>query len=220
MIFRSLTILCLGSPVNDFRVDKAGYKDRPVRSFLHSLPSFRNSAVQRHAVAEFSPLLEKAVKLPDLDDALAPSTVMQATSRLKIKRRIQLSQDRGDIIGHLINAKGGGVNEDARVAETELVARYLILHGYETSTCILQGALLLLLQKPAKMCKMTDEVRQQFTKDEEGQLQGPMQDLPYLNAVLQETMRLPPPVADRLRRKVVADVSICGRPVPKNVSSA
>lgn len=186
-------------------------------SFLHSLPYYRKAAAQRHTVNDLNGLLEKVIKLPDQDDTFAPSLIMQTTSRAKIKRRSRVQQHKGDVVGHLLDAGTNATDEDARIGQLELITRFVLLHGHDTLTCVLQGALLLLLAKPAKMRKLADEVRVRCAKDEEGNLRG-AQDLPYLNAVLQETMRLIPPVAEPLRRKVATEVTICGRSVPKDVS--
>jgi cytochrome P450 len=112
-------------------------------------------------------------------------------------------------------------NEDTAQAmtipEMEATGYILIFAGAETTSSVLSAAFCYLTHHPDKMRKLAAEVRQAFQARDEIKFRSTA-GLPYLNAVIQETMRLAPPVTGGGARVVDTDgYTICGQPVPKGV---
>ena len=82
-------------------------------------------------------------------------------------------------------------------------AANLVLAGSETTATLLSGCLHLLMTNPATLAKITEEIRTAFTSDDQIDLFSTTQ-LPYTLAVLEETMRIYPPVPTQANRTVPA----------------
>ncbi|KAI2632022.1 putative cytochrome P450 [Hypoxylon sp. NC1633] len=90
----------------------------------------------------------------------------------------------------------------------------LILAGSETTATTLSGATYLLLTHPEIMAKLNEEVRSAFSSVDEIDINS-VNKLTYMLAVLNESLRLYPPVSSGLIREVPAGGSkIAGRFVP------
>lgn len=86
--------------------------------------------------------------------------------------------------------------------------------GSETLTTTISGAIHHLLAHPPKLEKVAQERRTHFTSS--AQITGSsIARLPYLNAVIDETLRLCPPIPDTLRRQDTGNeaVAIAGHAV-------
>lgn len=94
----------------------------------------------------------------------------------------------------------------------------MIIAGSETTATTLSGVTYFLLTHPEALEKVKNEVRSSFTSEAEIDLIS-VQKLGYMLAVLQETLRLYPPVPNAIPRRAQpgGDV-ICGQYVPENVS--
>jgi cytochrome P450 len=93
----------------------------------------------------------------------------------------------------------------------------LVLAGSDTTATLLSGATYLLLQNPRVMAKLVAEIRGTFVNDKDititsvGQLQ-------YLPAVLEESMRLYPPLSSGLYRVILeGGGTLLGRWIPAGV---
>ena len=93
----------------------------------------------------------------------------------------------------------------------------LIVAGSETTATLLSGATFFLLTNPHVMEKLKNEVRSRFQSMKEINIVSSGQ-LPYLHAVLEESLRLYPPVPNRLPRRTGPNVEIIdGHAVPPYV---
>jgi averantin hydroxylase len=96
-------------------------------------------------------------------------------------------------------------------------ASLLILAGSETTATLLSGATHLLLKHPAVMAKLVTEIRTAFKSGGEIDL-FTVGKLEYLLAVLDETMRLYPPVASQPNRITPrGGETVCGKYVAQGV---
>ena len=96
----------------------------------------------------------------------------------------------------------------------------LIIAGSETTATLLSGATYFLLKNPRVLEKLKTEVRSHFQSIEEINIVSSGQ-LPYLHAVLEEALRLYPPVPSRLPRRTGSNVEIIdGHVVPPYVCSS
>jgi cytochrome P450 len=86
--------------------------------------------------------------------------------------------------------------------------------GTDTTSATVEWAMAELLQNPKKLKKATKELQQVINKDEDPK-DLDINKLPYLQAVVKETLRLHPS-APILVHKSISDVDLCGFKVPKD----
>lgn len=129
----------------------------------------------------------------------------------KTRKRLAMgtSTNRHDFFAHVI--KGSDLTEDQFAAHASL----LIIAGAETTATVLTGALCFLAQAPACMKRLQDEIRGAFGSRDEitGDSVAP---LPYLNAVIEESMRYCPPVSFGLPRDSPGEF-VDGEYIPKGI---
>ncbi|KAK8027908.1 hypothetical protein PG991_004964 [Apiospora marii] len=92
------------------------------------------------------------------------------------------------------------VSDDAEKSESKLSlkemhsnAELLMLAGSETTATLLSGVLYLLLKDPDAIRRLSQEIRDNFQKEEDITFTE-IANLPYLNACLKEALRVYPPV--------------------------
>ena len=106
------------------------------------------------------------------------------------------------------------------IPEIEQTFRVLVVAGSETTGTALSGILGNLLQHPRMMETVVEEIRQSF-QDASEICASRVGGLPYLNAVIEESLRLGPPVALGLPRVVPADgAEVSGQWLPGGVSQS
>ena len=97
-------------------------------------------------------------------------------------------------------------------------AGILVLAGSETTATLLSGATYFLLAHPPSLAKVVAEVRGAFATADEITLTATASRLPYLHAVLEESLRLYPPVPGFLPRRTGDRGNVIdGHFVPANV---
>lgn len=103
--------------------------------------------------------------------------------------------------------------------EVRAHANVLILAGSETTATTLSGTTYLLCTHPAILGKLATEVRTVFKSEREIDLFS-VQKLPYMLAVLDEAMRVYPPVPSAIPRTTPPSGNvILGKYLPGNVSN-
>jgi cytochrome P450 len=118
-----------------------------------------------------------------------------------IKQRIARGNDEHDFWDHVLNQqeKSKGMN----VEEMASNAANLVLAGSETTATLLSGCIYLLCKNPDAYAKVRKEIREAYTSDAEIDLFS-TSHLKYTLAVLEETMRIYPPVPTPSSRTVPA----------------
>lgn len=86
---------------------------------------------------------------------------------------------------------GNGMSKEEIAASSNV----LIIGGSETTGTLLSGATYLLCRHPSYMAKLQDEVRENFAREEEMSFKA-LADLTYLNAILQESLRVRLPLPE------------------------
>ncbi|KAF1948786.1 cytochrome P450, partial [Byssothecium circinans] len=105
----------------------------------------------------------------------------------KMNRRLNSEQERPDLIS-MIKRDEEGI-KGITLAELHATASVLIIAGSETTVSVLSGTTNYLVKTPQKLATLTSEVRSSFG-NEGGMSITALKDLPYLNAVIQEGLRL------------------------------
>lgn len=94
----------------------------------------------------------------------------------------------------------------------------LIVAGSETTATLLSAATFFLATNPASLAKLNDEVRSTFQSEDQIDMLS-VQNLKYLSAVLDESMRLYPPVPSSSPRMIgKGGDKIIGEFIPEGVS--
>jgi cytochrome P450 len=86
--------------------------------------------------------------------------------------------------------------------------------GTDTSSLVLELAMAELMRNPQQMAKLQDEVRKHTPEGQETVEEENIANMPYLRAVVKETLRLHPPVPLLLPHLSMADCVVDGYNVP------
>jgi len=122
-----------------------------------------------------------------------------------------------DIMHHLLHAKDPMTGKSFSHEQLGIESSLLIAAGADTTSLTLAAAFFYLLQDPRVMHVLVDEIRSAFP-DGSADLVTPSKlvGLPYLRAVVDETLRLSPPVPSLLPREVLkGGIVIDGSFVPE-----
>ncbi|KAF2005162.1 cytochrome P450 [Amniculicola lignicola CBS 123094] len=101
-------------------------------------------------------------------------------------------------------APAGEILSDAEIEQNLLI---VIVGGSETLTTVFSGAFHHLLASPSRLETLVNEIRTNIPREQDID-NVLLSRLPYLNAVIEETLRLCPPLPDALRRIIPAGGAI------------
>ncbi|KAL2061337.1 hypothetical protein VTL71DRAFT_7610 [Oculimacula yallundae] len=173
---------------------------------IMSIASFYQPAmVILNAIVRFVPAISKA-----RDDH-------RSFCRNKTQVRLNVETQRTDFMSYILRHNDEkGMSTDEIVNSSEL----LIIAGSETTATLLSGLTYYLLKTPDVYAKAREEVRTAFKSPEDMTLTSTAQ-LPYLQACLEEALRMYPPVPIALPRRTGPEgAMIGGHFVPGNTSVA
>ncbi|KAM7203470.1 Cytochrome P450 [Naviculisporaceae sp. PSN 640] len=126
----------------------------------------------------------------------------------RVRRRMNYEMDRPDVFAPILAAQknGNGMTQD----EIDITFSGLVTAGSETSATTLTGTMNYLVQDPRVLGLLTEEIRTRFKEESEITLEA-LRDLPYLDHVLHEGLRLCAPVPWILPRVVPPEGAVvCG----------
>jgi cytochrome P450 len=181
--------------------------------------SFFHFAKMRTIMAQIThlrlPIISKSVILLMLPWVTRKLSAMTYTKD-KIEKRIDQKTDRPDFMSYVLR-----YNDEKGMSRQEINATFnlLMIAGSETTATLLSGCTYLLQKNPQTLQKLKSEIRGAFSDEEEITMLN-VGHLKYLNAVIEESLRLYPPVPVALNRETPAEgVEICGQWIPGKVSS-
>ncbi|KND86483.1 Isotrichodermin C-15 hydroxylase [Tolypocladium ophioglossoides CBS 100239] len=195
-------------------------KDNLASWYKLNLETFRIAAFEQatRRLAEANSWMQRLLM------ALVPSSMRQlrrdhmAYSREKVVRRLKKeNSERPDFIHYILKQK-----ERFTLDENEIIVNgaTFIAAGSETTSNLLSGLVAQLLFNPDKYEKLCHDIRSNFTHPEEINHERASR-LPYLNACLDEALRLKPPVGEGLLRRVPkGGAKIDGHLIPEGTSVA
>jgi cytochrome P450 len=134
----------------------------------------------------------------------------------KVERRLNWERERPDLMSHVIREQPGEKN----LIAGEISATFMVLTtaGSETTATTLCGAVNYLTTHRSKLDALTKEIQSAFQSLQDVTLDS-VQDLPFLNAVIHEALRLSPAIPWVLPRIVPAGGdTVCGTWLPGGVS--
>jgi cytochrome P450 len=139
-----------------------------------------------------------------------------ATALDKIHRRIASATKREDFMSAMLENNPNF--ERMSLPEIESTMSLLLIAGSETTGTTLCGIMNCLVQNPDELRKLEQEVRGGCKREEDITLRT-LQNLPFLNAVISEGLRLCNPVAGGILRIVPkGGATVCGYFLPEGVS--
>ncbi|MCJ1430519.1 hypothetical protein MMC29_008437 [Sticta canariensis] len=128
------------------------------------------------------------------------------------RKRIATKTDRPDFMSYILKH-----NDEKGMTgpELESASSLLVVAGSETTGTVLAGATFHLLKNPSTLTKLTREIRTSFQKEKDITINSTA-PLSYLHAVIEESLRMVPPVATGLPRISPPDraVMVCGKVIP------
>ncbi|KAK4635985.1 Cytochrome P450 monooxygenase lcsI [Fulvia fulva] len=138
-------------------------------------------------------------------------------SKDRVDRRLKMSPpERPDLWSKILEKASGP--DGLTIEEHRSLASLFMIAGTETTATALSGVTYYLLRNPQYMKKLTTEIREAHASYDDITLES-IQKLKYLHAVLQEGLRMYPPVPSTLSRMTPSGgVTICGQFVPENTS--
>ncbi|KAH7032669.1 cytochrome P450 [Microdochium trichocladiopsis] len=150
-------------------------------------------------------------------DKLTPSFIQHAqlSEQTAYERIERGSIGREDFVDYILRH-----NDEKGLSREEIAAnaRFLILAGSETTATLLSGTTFMLLTNRDKYNKLVQEIRQRFSSEEEIDMIS-VNDLPFLLAVLNEGLRMYPPVPAGFPRLAPAGGgTVDGFYLPENTS--
>ncbi|KAJ5153956.1 uncharacterized protein N7500_009395 [Penicillium coprophilum] len=148
-------------------------------------------------------------------------------SSQKVDRRLEANMSRPDfmsaIIQHGVSEEKGQYRESERImtrAEIHSNGFILIVAGSETSATLLSGCLFYLCSTPHVMSQLVAEIRSTFKKESDMTFRS-VENLKYMNAVIEESLRMYPPFVTSLSRVVPKGGAIVnGHFVPEDTTVA
>ncbi|MCJ1352148.1 MAG: hypothetical protein MMC33_002132 [Icmadophila ericetorum] len=139
-------------------------------------------------------------------------------TRTKIESRLDRKTDRKDFMTYILRH-----NDERGMTRKEIIgtSRVLLIGGSETTATLLSGATYYILQNRAILHRVQSEVREAFKTADDITFRSVSKPdmLPYMDAVLQESLRCYPPVPAILPRKTGPEGALIdGNYVPRNIS--
>ncbi|KAH8202061.1 hypothetical protein TruAng_003816 [Truncatella angustata] len=118
--------------------------------------------------------------------------------RTFVKNRLSVEKERNDLFEGIVSKRKEWNISFEKLSSNAFI---LVLAGSETTATTLSGATYLLLSNPAALQRLTDEVRSSFKNVDEININS-VNRLTYMLAVLNESLRVYPPVTSSLARAV------------------
>lgn len=107
----------------------------------------------------------------------------------KVNRRLMLEKDRPDLISPILKRNKEVPQDGLELGEIQATASIFIVAGSETTATVVSGITNYLVRYPDKLAKLTKEVRERFRTEDAITLTA-LKGLPYLQAVINEGLRL------------------------------
>lgn len=128
------------------------------------------------------------------------------------------SQGRKDLLHYLFKATDDAGNPAYSVDELNAEANMLIIGGSDTTSTILSGFWFYLTRHPRVYAKLVEEIRTTFKSADDIKTGPALISCKYLQACVEETMRLSPAGVSELAREVLpGGLDIAGHHIPEGI---
>jgi cytochrome P450 len=167
--------------------------DEGARNLVHILDKF-GPFITRMRLLKRLPLLAPVIALFFDKQTVNMMTETRQWATQVLNRRLEqgVMEEKKDFLSYVLKHK----DEDVAMTDTEMceTSRTMILAGAETTRTVLSAVTYYLLKHPRAMERVTSEVREAFTSEDDIDFIDASNRLPYMLACLEEAMRLHPPV--------------------------
>ncbi|XP_009602679.1 cytochrome P450 76A2-like [Nicotiana tomentosiformis] len=121
-----------------------------------------------------------------------------------------------DFLDVLLEFEGTGKDEPAKLSEHEIkiLVMEMFLAGSETTSSSVEWALTELLRHPEAMAKVKEELSKVVGPNKKFE-ESDIDNLPYMQAILKESLRLHPPLPFLIPRSTIQDTKFMGYDIPK-----
>ena len=149
------------------------------------------------------------------ESVLRKQRLYDQMNKEKLHERLNLESERPDIIGYI---KQFNDEKGMTISELEDSLAILIMAGSETTATALSGITNCLLRNKSVLQRLTDDIRKAY-RDEKAMTMMSLAEQAYLNAVINEGLRLCPPAPAGLSRLVPKGGGlVCGHHLPEGVT--
>ena len=136
------------------------------------------------------------------------------TTKAKVQKRLEGGQNKPDFMTYVLRHND---EKGMTIGEIEATFTLLAAAGAETTATALTGIINHLAKDYTILAKLTTEIRIKFSSEDQMTMES-LAEMPYLNAVIDEGLRMSPPVPTGSPRIVPAGGEIvCGHWVPAGV---
>ncbi|KAF3764261.1 trichothecene C-15 hydroxylase [Cryphonectria parasitica EP155] len=161
------------------------------------------------------PAVERFIRKHLMPYFMAKRLAHDELTRAKVAKRMAMQGERPDFMQAML-AKDAEGEDKLTLDQIRLNASLLIIAGSETTATALSGATYFLGSHPDVLARLATEVRSSFSSEDEITLLS-VQKLKYMLAVLDETLRLFPPVPTSFPRRAHEGGDVfCGTYLPEN----
>ena len=152
-------------------------------------------------VVRYYPVLSTLISWITPKSALAGLKLVLSFGAEKVKARLECEVDKRDFMSSMI--AHNTANPSTALSEEEMAANSttLIIGGSDPVATALVGCFNHLLKDAKSLDRLVREIRQKFEAESDISAAS-TKELPFLSAVLQETLRLCPPTPDSMRRAI------------------
>uniref|UniRef100_A0A1W7HBU3 Cytochrome P450 n=1 Tax=Scoparia dulcis TaxID=107240 RepID=A0A1W7HBU3_SCODU len=135
----------------------------------------------------------------------------------RIKERELNGGGKKDFLEVLLESGGNGTDDSENISAHNLntVIMEVFLAGTETTSSSIEWAMVELLSHPEAMYKAKNEIAQLVGKGEKFE-EIHIDNLPFLQAVIKETLRLHPPIPFLVPRRAIQETKFMGYHIPKD----
>ena len=160
---------------------------------FQTMKSFGLISIKRHF-----PIWARIAGLFETQAALNFRREFFAFVDAKVAKRLSMETVRPDFMTFIMRHQD---EKGMTLKEIESTLNSFMIAGSETSATSLSGTTLLLIKNPDKMKRLVEEIRTTFKSPNQITMEG-VSKLPYLAAVISESLRLYPPVPTGFSRVV------------------
>ena len=168
------------------------------------------------AALKYYPLLDRLMAAMTPASALESIKMITTTAEENVSQRLALGNERPDFMSYAMKHNALSQDSSTRITNEELETNGMafIVGGSDTLTTALAGTVNCLLQSPTALETLVKEIRNNFSNEGDIDYLSTL-GLPYLKAVIEEGLRMCPPVPDIMRRQIAGgDTVVAQHPVP------
>lgn len=137
--------------------------------------------------------------------------------RVKQRQQQELSSQQQDFLDVLLDYRGTGKDEPEKLSDSQVTIflMEMFIAGTDTTSSTTEWAMSELLQNPEQMKRVKAELTRVVGANKKLK-ESDIENLHYLQAIVDETLRLHPPAPILLPRKAVRDTNFMGYSIPKD----